>query len=45
MYTQGDNPVYVWVPLSRFKKKRKKAGPAEEEELSDLQVGGGRGLA
>lgn len=35
---QGDNPVYVWVPLSRFKKKRKAVGPAEDEELSDLQV-------
>ncbi len=36
---QGENPVYVWVPLSRHKKKRKKTGPEDDEEVSDLQVG------
>ncbi len=34
---QGENPVYVWVPLTRYKKKRK-AGSVDEDEPSDLQV-------
>ena len=37
---QGDNPVYVWAPLGKPRRRRDKAGPGEEE-MSELQVGGG----
>jgi hypothetical protein len=35
---QGENPVYVWVPLTKPKRRREKG--MVEEEVSDLQVGG-----
>ena len=34
---QGENPVYVWVPLTKPKRRREKG--LVEEEVSDLQVG------
>ena len=38
---QGDNPVYVWVPLVKPRRRRGKAGGAMDEELSELQAGVG----
>ena len=38
---QGENPVYVWVPLAKPKRRREKG--MVEEEVSDLQVSGWAG--
>ena len=37
-WLQGENPVYLWVPLAKPKRRREKG--IVDDEVSDLQVGG-----
>ena len=40
-HVKGENPAYIWVPLSKGSRRRRAAnGAAADEELSELQVGG-----
>jgi hypothetical protein len=41
-HVKGEDPAYVWVPLGKPRRRRDKAAPGEDE-VSELQVGGGRG--
>jgi len=36
---QGDNPVYLWVPLTKPRKRPSKGAVATDETMTDMQVG------